>query len=69
MRALFDEFEEIVNGQMFKHIDEIEGKDLQPFQVRAVFENGQEVDNQVIFKCFLATGDVSFKLARVPSAR
>ena len=43
VRALFDELEEIVNGQMFSFLDAIEGK-IQALSVRAVFDDGREVD-------------------------
>jgi hypothetical protein len=62
LRALFEEFEEIVNGQMFTFLDNIQERiGALPFKV--VFDNGQEVyvkDLQV----FPSTGDVSFKLAQ-----
>ncbi len=41
--ALFEEFEEIVNGQMFSFLNEIQEK-LASVHVKAVFENGEEVE-------------------------
>jgi hypothetical protein len=67
LRALFDEFEEIVNGQMFSFLDEIEEK-ITSVPVKAVFENGQEMDIKDL-QVFPTTGDVSFKPAKVPSAK
>jgi hypothetical protein len=64
LRALFKEFEEIVNGQMFVFLDEIQEK-IGSLPIRAVFDDGAEVfvkDLQV----FPSTGDVSFRLASVP---
>ena len=65
LRALFDEFEEIVNGQMFSFLDAIQEK-IGSLPIKAVFDNGREVyvkDLQV----FPSTGEVSFKSAEVPS--
>lgn len=65
LRALFEEFEEIVNGQMFAFLDDIQER-IGTLSLKAVFDTGQEVyvkDLQV----FPSTGDVSFKLAEVPT--
>src|SRR5262245_1916667 len=65
LRALFYEFEEIVNGQMFRFLDEIQEK-IGSLAIKVIFENGHEVyvkDLQV----FPSTGEVSFKLAEVPA--
>ncbi|MBX9677979.1 MAG: hypothetical protein K2X38_04385 [Gemmataceae bacterium] len=65
LRALFDEFEEIVNGQMFVFLDDIQEK-IGALPIKAVFDDESEVyvkDLQV----FPSTGDVSFKLVGVPS--
>lgn len=61
LRALFDEFEEIVNGQMFAFLDALQAK-IEALHLKAVFDNGVEEcikDLQV----FPSTGDVSFRLA------
>lgn len=62
-RRLFEEFEEIVNGQMFVFLDEIQGK-IAAAGVTAVFEDGTEgrVEDLQVFP---STGDVSFRLAGV----
>jgi hypothetical protein len=65
LRALFEEFEEIVNGQMFAFLDDIQER-IGTLPLKAVFDTGQEVyvkDLQV----FPSAGDVSFKLAEVPT--
>ncbi len=65
LRALFDEFEEIVNGQMFVFLDDIQEK-IGALPIKAVFDDGSEVyvkDLQV----FPSTGDVSLRLVGVPS--
>jgi hypothetical protein len=61
--ALFEEFEKIVNGQMFAFLDEIQGK-IGSIPIKAIFEDGEEGcvgDLQV----FPSTSDVSFRLAGV----
>src|SRR5688500_3869063 len=66
LRALFDEFEEIVNGQMLSFLDAIQERLAAP-SPRAVFDTGREAyvrDLQV----FPSTRDVSFKLAGVPAS-
>ena len=65
LRALFEEFEENVNGQMFTFADEV-GEKIAALRLVAAFDTGHEAyvkDLQV----FPGTGDVSFKLAEVPS--
>lgn len=65
LRALFDEFEEVVNGQMFVFLVEIQEK-IGALAIKAVFDDeseGSVKDLQV----FPSTGDVSFKLVGVPS--
>jgi hypothetical protein len=61
--ALFEEFEEIVNGQMFAFIDDIQER-IGAYRIRAVFDTGQEVDVEDL-QVFPGTGDVSFRLAEV----
>ena len=63
VRALFEEFEEIVNGQMFVFLDEIQAK-IAALHTKAVFDGfEQEVKDLQIFP---STGDVSFRPAGVP---
>jgi hypothetical protein len=60
LRALFEEFEEVLNSQMFVFLDEVQGK-IGSLPIRVRFANGFESpvsDLQV----FPRTGDVSFKL-------
>src|SRR5262249_11705280 len=66
LRHLFEEFEEIVNGQLFSYLDAIQER-IDALAIRAVFEDGSEVavnDLQV----YPSTGDVSFKLAEASAA-
>jgi hypothetical protein len=63
--SLFEEFEEIVNGQMFAFLDEIQDK-IGSIPIKAVFDDGEEVcvrDLQV----FPGAGEVSFRLAGMSS--
>ncbi len=65
LRAQFEEFEDIVNGQMFAFLDDIQTK-LDALAIKVVFDDGSEAavkDLQV----FPSTGDVSFRLAGAPS--
>src|SRR5947209_5745598 len=66
LRALFEEFEEIVNGQMFGFLDDIQGK-IGALLLKAVFDTGDEVDIQDL-QIFPSTGDVSFKLEDIPTS-
>jgi hypothetical protein len=62
--ALFEEFEEVVNGQVFSVLDEIQQR-IEALNARVVFEDGTEsrvTDLQVYPK----TGAVSLKLAAAP---
>jgi hypothetical protein len=66
LRALFDELEQVVNGQMFSFLDEIQEK-IGTLPIKVVLENGQEMflnDLQV----YPSTAEVSFKLAAVRAA-
>src|SRR5947209_1177847 len=63
--ALFEEFEEIVNGQMFAFLDDIQGR-IGTSPLKAVFDTGPEVSVKDL-QVFPSTGDVSFRLAEVPS--
>ncbi|HTU92148.1 MAG TPA: hypothetical protein VMF69_18850 [Gemmataceae bacterium] len=63
--ALFKEFEEIVNGQMFAFLDDIQER-IGAFSIKAVFDSGQEVHVRDL-QVFPSTGDVSFRLAEVPT--
>ena len=64
IRSLFDEFEEVVNGQMFVFLDEIEAK-INSLTIKVVFDDGFErliKDLQV----FPEAGELSFRLADQP---
>ena len=67
--ALFYEFEEAVNQQLFTHVDKLENK-ISALGMRARFDNGFEspvTDLQI----FPTAGDFSFRLAwtlPIPSA-
>jgi len=63
VRQLFEEYEEIVNGQMFSFLDEIERR-IASLRLHAVFADGTEValnDLQV----YPTLGTISFKVADV----
>jgi hypothetical protein len=63
--ALFAEFEEIVNGQMFSFLDEIEDR-IRALPIKAVFESGDEIHVKDL-QVYPSTGNVSFKSADVPA--
>ena len=62
--ALFLEFEEVVNGQMFVFLDEIQAK-INLLGLRAIFDDGLEatIENLQVFP---TTGDVTFRLVGQP---
>lgn len=60
IRALFDEFEEIVNGQMFAFLDDIQER-IRAILIKVVFDNGQE-EYVKDLQIFPSTGDISFRL-------
>ena len=65
LRVLFDEFEEIVNGQMFSFLDEIQAK-IGSLSIKVLFDDGFE-DSVKDLQVFPSTGDVSFRLSNVGS--
>ena len=65
LRALFEEFEEIVNGQMFVFMDEIQEK-IGSLPIIVVFEDGFEA-NVKDMQVFPSESNVSFRLAGAPS--
>ena len=65
LRILFEEFEEIVNGQMFVFLDEIQEK-IGSLPIRAIFNDGLEDDVKDL-QIFPSTGDVSFRLVGIPA--
>lgn len=67
LRKLFEQFEEIVEGQMFSLLDDIEEK-IGTIPLRAVFDDGTEqyvADLQV----FPSTRAVSFTMRQLAAAR
>jgi hypothetical protein len=65
LRQQFEEYEEIVNGQVFSLLDEIE-EQIGASGLKLVFEDGSEaamVDLQV----YPSTGRVSFKIMKEPA--
>jgi len=65
LRAIFEEFEEIVNGQMFVFLDDVQRR-IAALRLRAMFEDGAEApvtDLQV----FPIAGEVSFRTVNSPS--
>src|SRR4051794_11620500 len=69
LRALFDEFEEIVNGQMLSFLDDIQSR-LDALAIQVVLVTGSSVPVRDL-QVYPSTGDVSFKLGEreVPGAR
>src|SRR5947209_7065188 len=65
LRALFDEFEEIVNGQMFALLDDIQGR-IGAFAIKVVFDEGPALGVKDL-QVFPSTAEVSFRLMGVPS--
>lgn len=61
--ALFKEFEEIVNDQMFAFLDNIQAR-IGDLHIKAVFDTGQEANVRDL-QVFPSSGDVSFRLAEV----
>ena len=66
LRALFAEFEEIVNGQMFAFLDDVQFR-MSSSVSRAIFDDGCEASLQDL-QVFPSTGDISFRLAGVCAA-
>jgi hypothetical protein len=66
MRTLFDEFEEIVDGQMFAFLDDIQER-IRSLDLRAVFDLGQELEVRDL-QVFPSTGEVSLRLPTATSS-
>jgi len=64
LRALFKEFEEIVNGQM-RFLDAIQ-EEIEALSIKAVFDDGAEVSVKDL-QVFPSTGDISFRHVGIPS--
>jgi len=66
LRALFEEFEEIVNGQMFAFLDDVQRK-IGSHRITAQFEDGFELPVKDL-QVFPSQGELSFQLASVAAA-
>ncbi|HEX8202811.1 MAG TPA: hypothetical protein VF590_20205 [Isosphaeraceae bacterium] len=64
LRKTFEEYEEIIHGQMFSLLDEIEER-IGVLALRVVFGEGPEVDVEDL-QIFPGTGRVSFKALKEP---
>jgi hypothetical protein len=62
LREIFNEYEEIINGQMFSLLDEIE-EQIGTARLKVVFEGGSESPVEEI-QIYPSTRRVSFKLGR-----
>ena|SRR5947209_11479574 len=62
LREKFDEYEEIVNGQMFSLLDEIE-EQIRAFPLRVVFEDGLESSMEGL-QIYPSSRRVSFRLVK-----
>ena len=60
IRELFEEFEEVVNGQMLSFLDDVQAR-IGSLNLRVSFDDGTEVPVQGL-QIYPSTGDVSFKL-------
>jgi hypothetical protein len=65
LRALFEEFEEIANGQMFVFLDDIQER-IGAFSIKAVFDEAPAVGVRDL-QVFPSRGEVSLRLVGVPS--
>lgn len=61
VRTLFDEFEEVVNGQMFVFLDDVQAK-IAALRLRAAFEDGSDAPVEDL-QVFPGAGEVSFRTA------
>ena|SRR5438874_8426997 len=65
LRQQFEEYEEIVNGQVFSLLDVIE-EQIDTLGLRVVFGNGSEAAVEDL-QIYPATGRVSFKIVKEPA--
>ena len=63
LRQLFEQFEEVVEGQMFSLLDDIEEK-IGTMTLRVRFDDGEEADVADL-QVFPSTNAVSFKTCRL----
>jgi hypothetical protein len=67
LRELFEQFEEIVENQLFSLLDDIEEK-IAAIALRVVFEDGEEADVADL-QVFPSTNAVSFKTRQPTKVR
>src|SRR5262245_28107604 len=65
LQLKFVEYEEIVNGQMFSLLDEIE-EQIRALQLKIKFDSGDEVEAEDL-QIYPSTNRVSFRLVEDPS--
>ncbi len=65
VRLLFEEFEEVVNGQMFAFLDNIQEK-IDAIPIKAIFDDGLAISIRDL-QVFPSTGDLSFRAKDAPS--
>ena len=65
LQEKFAEYEEIVNGQMFSLLDEIE-EQIHALRLKIRFDNGYEVETEEL-QIYPRTNRISFKLVEEPS--
>ena len=61
--ALFDEFEEVVNGQMLSFLDEVQDR-IAALDMRVAFDDGREFEVRDL-QAYPADGRVSFAVASI----
>lgn len=64
LRQIFEEYEEIVNGQMFSLLDEIE-EQINALQLKVSFNEGDEAATEDL-QIYPTTKRISFKLVKDP---
>lgn len=64
LRQLFDEYEEIVNDQLFSFLDEIE-EQVTALQLRVSFDGGEEANIEDL-QIYPTTRRISFRLVEEP---
>jgi len=64
LRQLFDEYEEIVNDQLFSFLDEIE-EQISDLQLSVSFDGGEEVNIEDL-QIYPTTNRISFKIVEEP---
>jgi hypothetical protein len=67
LRQKFEEYEEIINDQMFSFLDEIEDQ-INAMLFKVVFDDGREAAVEDL-QIYPSTGRISFKLVHEPTQR